>query len=217
MEGDHEGTGVTKSRNRSNQISPPALSNPGFLRAGAAPDAMIKMLIARWHQQYLSTPLDDTALNDVVYYTRKRGKMLGAQWQSSINLEKAPIFKYFESPYSLEETKTNLQQAIRGMNFRAYSPRLLEQDLGDEHSINPNQTVFRFCNFRLLNEFLKIEPRLGVFLPCNATVIKTPEGKIVVAIPNLSRIVPMFNNRQLNERARDIITILDEMVEEALL
>ena len=68
-----------------------------------------------------------------------------------------------------------------------------------------------------MNDFLKIEPRLGVILPCNATVLKNAEGKILVVIPNLARIILMFNNRQLEEKTSEIIGILDEMVEEALL
>lgn len=222
LEGYAKGTGVTKSRARALSVAAPALSNPGFLNS--APDHMLKKIIAEGRSQSkmpaFAKTLSDQKINNVVAYIRKRGSMLGAQWQNSIGDKKASIYKYYESPYTLEQTKTNMYQTIKAMNFRAYKPRLLEEDLvkkDESFEVNKNQTVFRFCNFKLLNEFLKIEPRLGVFLPCNATVIKTETDKVIVIVPNLSRIIPMFNNYQLNQNSKDISNILDEMVEEALL
>ncbi len=222
LQGYAKGTGVTKSRVRELSVAAPALSSPGFLNS--VPDMMLKKIIAEGRVESdmpaFFEKLDTKKQNDVVVYIRKRGTMLAAQWENNFGDKKPSIYKYYESPYGLEETKANMYNTIQAMNFRAYKPRLLEEDLlkkNESFELNKNQTVFRFCNFKMLNEFLQIEPRLGVFLPCNATVIKTDADKVIVVVPNLERIIPMFNNFQLNEKAKDVTNILDEMVEEALL
>ena len=211
LEGSHQGTGLTFSRLRDTKIAAPSLSNYGVLKSLS--DQMILNIIKKGKGIMPTFADKDTVLNDVVFYIRTQGGKLSRKPKNN----NQAIFLLYKSSYGYKETKNNIYQAIKAMNFRAYAPRLLEQDIGRELPlVDSNKQVFRFCNFQMLNEFLTIEPRLGVILPCNITVIKT-KSEVLVAVPNLSRIISMFNNDQLSKKTEEVATLLEDLIEEALL
>lgn len=67
-----------------------------------------------------------------------------------------------------------------------------------------------------MQAFLKLDPRLGVMLPCRATVIEDGQGKVSVVLENYKHTVTRFNNEQMSQSAGDLIEKMQEMVEEAL-
>jgi cytochrome c oxidase cbb3-type subunit 3 len=87
--------------------------------------------------------------------------------------------------------------ALTGANFRIFPDRFLEQGLIDEFSVNVRQVGVRFCNFNELYGMLKVEPRLGVVLPCRITVMERKDGQVLLAVPNLRVIARWFNNDEL--------------------
>ena len=67
-----------------------------------------------------------------------------------------------------------------------------------------------------MQKFLKLDPRLGVVLPCRATVVENNDGKVDIIIENYKRAVERFNNAQLIEGADELIQNMNEMIEEAI-
>jgi cytochrome c oxidase cbb3-type subunit 3 len=118
------------------------------------------------------------------------------------------------SPHGFDETVESLQAAIKGMNFRTFSPRYLEQGLADELDVNDRQVTIRFCNFARLYEGLKADPRLGMILPCRITVLEQADGSVLLVAMNLHRVLPLFNNDRLQALFQAMQEALEEIFDE---
>ena len=73
-----------------------------------------------------------------------------------------------------------------------------------------------FCNFNFLNKALAIDPRVGMFLPCRVTVVKSGDKVNIMAI-NPLKLSPLFNNSELNDACREMYEVYTELLEEASL
>ena len=123
----------------------------------------------------------------------------------------------YESPHDFDTTVANVKQSLTGANFRIFPDRFLEQGLIDEFSVNQRQVGVRFCNFNVLYGMLKIEPRLGIVLPCRITIMERPDGSVMLVVPNLRVISRWFNNDELVELWDRMEQSFTEIVEEATL
>lgn len=215
--GEGKGTGVTLSRERSFLVMPASISNPGFL--AAAPDRLIQHSISVGRKSsgmpaFGRGKLSPDEIDDVVAYVRSfesRQKPV-----PPLAEDERPTHLY-DSPYDFETTVANVKAALSGANFRIFPDRLLEQGLIDEFSANTRQVGVRFCNFNLLYGMLKIEPRLGVVLPCRITVMERPGGEVVLAVPNLRVVSRWFNNSELVDLWDRIEESFGLIIEEATL
>jgi len=122
-----------------------------------------------------------------------------------------------DSPYSFEETVKRVQQAIIANDFRVFPDRYLEQGLTDEFSVNERQIVIRFCHFGKLYNVLKIEPRLGIFLPCKITVLENANGNVQLTYINVKTLSKVFNNKRLTEAAKEIEENYSDIIDEVML
>lgn len=216
-EGEGEGTGVTLSRDRRFLVMPASISNSGFL--ASAPDALIhhSVLVGRKSSgmpAFGRGKLTRDEINDVVAYVRSFEQRETAP--PTLNAGERPTY-LFESPYDFETTLDNVKQALSGANFRIFPDRFLEQGLIDEFTVNQRQVGVRFCNFSMLYGMLKIEPRLGVVLPCRITVMERADGSVMLAVPNLSVVSRWFNNDELVDLWDRLQESFVEIVEEATL
>ncbi len=216
-EGEGEGTGVTLSRDRSFLVMPASISNPGFL--ASAPDRLIHRSVSVGRTSsdmpaFGRGKLTDAEINDVVAYVRSFEQQRPAQAPLADDVRPTHIY---ESPYDFDTTLGNLKMALAGANFRIFPDRFLEQGLIDEFSVNKRQVGIRFCNFNVLYGMLKIEPRLGIVLPCRITVMERPDGKVMLAVPNLRVVSRWFNNDELVALWDQMEESFVEIVEEALL
>lgn len=217
--GEGQGTGVTMSRERRFEVMPPAINNVGFL--AAASDQFIYHIIAHGQPGSIMPAYKDTIglkdkdINDIVAYVRSLEETAREARADKPDIRGTTLI--FESPYDFDTTVENLKSAIKGMNFRYFPDRYLEQGLTDEASVNKKQLALRFCNFNNLYELLKIEPRLGVLLPCRLTVIEDQTGKVSVIALDMNLASKFFNNDELDDFAYRMHQIQMELIEEALL
>jgi cytochrome c oxidase cbb3-type subunit 3 len=216
-EGEGEGTGVTLSRDRSFLVMPASISNPGFL--ASAPDRLIERSIAVGRKSsgmpaFGRGKLTDDEIRDVVAYVRSFEQR---EPRTEVLAEDERPTRLYRSPYDFETTLDNLKLALSGANFRIFPDRFLEQGLYDEFSVNQRQVGIRFCNFNLLYGMLKIEPRLGVVLPCRITVMERPDGEVMLAVPNLRVVSRWFNNDELVGLWDRMEESFAEIIEEATL
>lgn len=218
--GEGLGTGVTYSRGRSFAVMPPAISNRGFL--ASASDQMIRQVIMNGRpgtdmKSYLKLGLKKQDINDLVSYIRSfehRDTRLNEGVEAN---EKPKAALIFDSPYDFNTTIENIKSAIKGRNFRYFPDRYLEQGLADSTEINDQQMTIRFCNFNQLYELIRIEPRLGVALPCRITVIEHPDDSVQLIAMNMQVIAALFNNDQLLGLSEKFHEIQLEIIEEATL
>lgn len=210
------GTGITTSRPRNFAITPADLSNPGYL--ASASDAYIKNTIISG-QLDSSMPsieelgLNDQQLDDVVRYIRSLENIANEEIKPATQ---EPTL-VFDSPYDFDTTVKNLKNALTGLNFRYFPDRYLEQGLGDDENINKKQLSLRFCNFKDLYDMINTDPRLGIFLPCQITVVENEEAKVQLLLMNMTLISKLFNNDQLTQGAQRMHEIMLEVMDEATL
>ncbi|MGB5200636.1 MAG: c-type cytochrome [Sedimenticolaceae bacterium] len=215
--GEGKGTGVTLSRERSFLVMPASISNPGFL--ASATDQMIQRSITVGRKDsgmpaFGRGRLSDAQIRDLVAYVRtfehrdKPAATLGAQERPT---------HIHESPYDFETTLKNVKASLAGANFRIFPDRLVEQGLIDEFSVNTRQVGVRFCNFNTLYGMLKIEPRLGVVLPCRVTIMERDDGSVILVVPNLRVVARWFNNDELVGLWDAMEETFNEIFEEATL
>ncbi len=212
-----QGTGVTMSRPRDLPIIAPAINNPGFL--ASATDAFIKATLMEGREgtpmySFLKAGLTEQDIDDVVAFVRAFGDLPPDASASILEAESAVLVQ--ESPYSVEETVANVKNAILGANFRLIRTQYLDQDFVAEGKANKKRVLVYACSFSFLNEALKVDPRIGLFLPCRITIAEHA-GKTQVMIANPLRLSAMFNNAELNEMCKKMYGIYMAILEEATL
>lgn len=213
-----EGTGKNFSWQKDREVSPPALANQGFLHA--AEDQMIKRIIMKgikdtemmsFEKEFNFT---DKMANDLVAYIRSHEKPMEQKLEPSA--AKEPLVFVYESANDLGATVDRLRDSAAAYNFRVYPSRTLFEGLGGIAGDDEKQVVIRFCNFKNMQKFLKLDPRLGVILPCRVTAIEDESGQVKVYLENYMHAVERFNNEQISIDAQELINNMKEMVEEAV-
>ncbi len=222
-QGEGKGTGESYSRERIFKVVPPAIGNTGFL--DSASDAMLKAIITHGRKGTIMTSfaelgLSEQDIDDVIVYLRSLpsdGRRDDSGIIATGEDDVLPMASLVvDSPLTFEETVSGLKAAIGANNYRFFPDRYLEQGLYPEWEVNKKQVTIRYCNFNNLYDMLRIDPRLGVGLPCKFTVIETAEGKVKIVAINMALIARLFNNDQLRQYAIEAhqtqIDILDEVV-----
>ena len=215
-EGGH-GTGVTLSRPRSAPILAPALNNPGYL--AAASDTQIKTTLLRGREgtpmlSFLKQGLKERDIDDIVAYVRTF-EQLSPRPDERVLASESPVLVRV-SPYSLEETVEKVKTAVGAANMRLIRVQTLDQGFVADGKENHDQTIVYSCDFGFLNEALKIDPRVGLFLPCRVTVIRHA-GKVQVMAINPKRLSRIFNNAELNDLCEQMYKVYVEILEETIL
>lgn len=215
-EGGH-GTGVTLSRPRSAPILAPALDNPGFL--AAAPDALIKSTLVNGREgtpmrSFLKQGLKERDINDIVAHVRSFERLPTPPGARVLESESPALMR--ESPYSFEETLEKVKTAIGAANMRLVRVQTLDQGFVEKGKENHRQTIVYSCDFAFLNEALKVDPRVGLFLPCRVTVVQQA-GKVLVMSINPKRLSRIFNNAELNTMCEQMHKVYTDILEESVL
>ena len=210
------GTGVTFSRKRDLPVIAPALNNAGFL--AAASDEMIRHTLQYGREgtpmrSFLVQGLSEQDLEDLVSYVRSFEDQPPSVKQP---VTAAETTISAESPYTLEETIENLKDAIVSQNFILIRQDTLEHGLVKEGEEDPNEVILHFCNFRFLYEALAVDPRIGMFLPCQVTVTEVA-GKVLVSTINPLYLSRLFNNDELSEYCHKMYDVYASILEDATL
>jgi len=212
-----KGTGVTFSRKRDLPIIAPALNNAGFL--AAASDSMILHTLEFGRENtpmrsFLVQGLKEQDLDDLVSYIRSFASITTAPETPARTATETTIT--LESSYSLEETVENLEGAIVSQNFILIRTDTLEHGLTVEGEEDSKEVILHFCNFSFLYEALKVDPRVGMFLPCRVTVTER-DGKVMVTTINPLYLSHLFNNNELDEFCRQMHEVYTAILEDATL
>ena len=212
-----QGTGLKFSRPKELPISAPGIGNNGFLHS--ATDQMIKQIAMRGRE---GTPmpsairdlgLQESQVNDIVSYLRSLQKPLKSTQQK---LDEEPPVLVYDSDYSLEETVANLERAAVGMNFRLIRNQALDYGFVEAGKESKREEIVFFCNFNFLYEALKLDPRIGMFLPCRVTAVER-DGKVQVMSINPKRLSHFFNNSALDEACEQMHDTYTSIMEDATL
>jgi cytochrome c oxidase cbb3-type subunit 3 len=215
-EGGH-GTGVTMSRPRNAPILAPALNNPGFL--AAASDAMIKTTLVRGREgtpmrSFLKQGLKESDINDIVAYVRNFERSSPPASAKVLESETPTLVR--ESPYTLEETVEKVKTAIAAANMRLIRIQTLDQGFVPVGKEDHDQVIVYSCDFGFLNEALKVDPRVGLFLPCRVTVVKQG-SKVLVMSVNPERLSRIFNNSELNSLCEKMQQVYESILDETVM
>ena len=210
-----QGTGVMFSRPKELPITAPSISNQGFLNS--ASDQMIRDIIVRGREDTpmpsaKSLKLSDNDVNDIVAYIRSYMLPLVSKAPS---LDEPPALIY-DSPYDFDETVENLKRAIQGSNYLLIRDQRLDEGFVKEDKESRSELIVYFCNFNIVYEALKIDPRVGMFLPCRITVVER-QGKVQMMSINPKHLSRLFNNDELNEACDHMHEVYSSILEGASL
>jgi cytochrome c oxidase cbb3-type subunit 3 len=209
------GTGVTFSRSRELPIIPPALNNRGFL--ASASDRMLRATIrngrAGTPMPAFGGSLSDEQIGHITRYLRS--------WQASADASTPaadePFILSADSPYDLQQTVENVRAAAAAANFAVIRSDHLEHGLVREGEESPKLVSVDFCNFKFLFDALRVDPRLGMFLPCRITVVESEQGEVKVMSVNPRALSRLFNNNELDAACARMYELYTQILEEATL
>lgn len=210
------GTGVTFSRPRNLPIIAPSLSNPGFLKS--ASDQMIETTLIKGRKgtpmvSFLKRGLTRKDIKDIVVYVRSFEKQ---KRKNEFPKDDKKAFIKIKSAENFKTTVENIKRSVIGHNFKLIRVQYLNQGMVEKGSENKKQVIVYFCNFRMLNNALAIDPRVGQFLPCRLTIIENKAGVFIYAI-NPYRLSALFNNKELNKSCGGMRKTYMDIIEEATL
>ena len=158
--------------------------------------------------------LSETDIDDIVAFIRAFEKQPRPASERVASNEPAIIVR--ESPHSLEQTVENLKNAVLGANMRLIRVQYMDQGLAPPGKENKKQIIVYSCGFNFLYEAMKVDPRVGLFLPCRVTAVEH-QGKVLVMAVNPKRLSTVFNNSELNALCEQMYTTYVDMIEEAIL
>jgi len=211
-----KGTGKSYSREREFDFVPPAVSNTGFL--ASASDAMLKEVITNGRKgtqmaAFGKVGLSEQNIHDIIVYLR--GVAAAKTELDDKGEEQLPDPTIIiDSPNDFDSTMESLKQALSGQNFRMFPDRFLEQGLFPEWEVNKKQVTVRFCNFNQLYDMLRIDPRVGIGMPCRITVVERKDGRVQLIAMNMALIARLFNNEQLQSYALEMNSLQLEILDE---
>ena len=212
--GEGKGTGVTHSRKRQFLVMPAAINNPGY--QASVTDAEIKEIILADRDDSkmpsMQGKLGDQEINDLVAYVRSMERSVPAFEESEIGNQLAIVI---ESPSDFDSTVEAVREALKAANFRLFPERYLEEGLIDEFTHNKHQVSLRFCNFGTLYDMMRIEPRLGIILPCRITITEQEDGQVLLIAPNIREMASWFNNDELLTMAIKMEETINTIIEES--
>ena len=123
-------------------------------------------------------------------------------------------FLLARSPYSMEQTVERVKAAATGHNFRFIREQSLDYGFVAPDAENDRRRIIYLCDFGFLDQALKIDPHIGMFLPCQVNVIQSATGVYIVA-PNPKVVSEeFFDNPKLHKACERLhhayLGILDE-------
>ncbi len=211
-----KGTGMHFSRPTDIPVTATALNNQGFLHS--APDEMLYFIIKYSRQGSIMPAASQLGLsaqqvNDIVSYIRSFQR--DDLYKDAAYAEEPPTLMV-ESPYSFDETLVNVKRAIAGANFIHIRDQALTEGLEVAMDKDNRQTMVYFCNFNFLYDALKIDPRIGMFLPCRITITEQA-GKVQMMSINPKHLSQLFNNNELDESCDKMYELYLGILEDASL
>jgi len=209
-----QGTGVTFSRPRELPVLAPALNNPGFL--AAASDAMIKTTLMRGRrgtpmQSFLKQGLDERHIDDIVAYVRTFARH---PLHAARSVDDEPPVIVRESPYDMDKTIEKLKIAIGAANLRLIRVEPFDEKFFGKDKEDRRHVTVDSCDFNFLDQALKIDPRVGLFLPCRFTLTEQ-DGKVRIMVINPKRLSAIFNNAELDQLCDKMYHVYVNILEDA--
>jgi cytochrome c oxidase cbb3-type subunit 3 len=211
------GTGRTFSRDRFMMVIPPALNNAGFQLS--VTDEMLKRTITFGRagspmKSFRRKGLKRDDINHLIAYIRSFQKRLPPE--PSVVVESSSVVMSVVSPYSMEETAQRLKTALDKKRWFIEEDEKTSPAKGSDQPYLESKTLY-ISQMATTRDALKIDPRLGLFLPAPITLMQTSEGKVTVMMANPTQFSTLFNNSSLNkvgeQMAASYQSILNEVVQ----
>jgi len=193
------------------------LNNPGFL--AAASDHLIRYTLMHGRNgtpmtSFLAQGMNKQDIDDVVAFVRSLERSNPHRIAQILSTESGVIVR--TSPYSFSETVEKVKTAVGAANMRLIRVQTVDQGIVPSGTENPDQTIVYSCDFTFLNEALKVDPRVGLFLPCRVTVVRHQDKVLVMSI-NPKRLSQIFNNSELNELCEQMYRVYESILDEVVL
>lgn len=166
--------------------------------------------IGRWWLGALLAVLVPTAMADMHLSTL--ATHYGAA-DDAASGDQAPVI-IEQSPHGFDKTVDNLKRAVAGHNFRIIREQPLRQGFESPAASGGRETVLYFCNFAMVDEAIRIDRRVGQFLPCRITVVEQ-HGQVYLMSINPKRLSTLFADENLTPVCEKITELYATLMSEA--
>lgn len=117
---------------------------------------------------------------------------------------------------SMPQALADLKDAIINHNYVFIRQQDIDSRLTDTGTENGQVKLVYFCKFSMLDQALKADRRVGVFLPCKITLIQKADHIEMIAI-NPKAISKQLNEEKLNKLCERLTQDYSDILEEARL
>lgn len=121
-----------------------------------------------------------------------------------------------KSTKSMQRLLQDLKEAITNNNYVFIRQQAIDSRLTDVSNENTRVILVYFCNFNMLDRALKVDNRVGVFLPCKITLIQKP-GYIELIAINPKLISKRLNEKRLDDICDRLTRDYHKILEDALI
>lgn len=141
-------------------------------------------------------------------------------WAQSARLETTEHFYTMRTTEPFEEVILSLTEAIQRRNYVVTGINSLDtmlqarrEAIGSPAFDYDRYKVIGFCNLSLADEAIRVNPRIGAFMPCRAVVFREPgTGQTVVVIFRPAVLAAALGSDMqplMQQVDKDILAILD--------
>jgi cytochrome c oxidase cbb3-type subunit 3 len=170
------------------EVVAPALNNSGFLASASDPFIKATILHGRGGTRMAAheAELSDAQVDHLVAYIRS--------WEEGVDPLAKPVIEV-RSDLPPKELIPLLKMSINSHNFVFIRRQTLYEGLPGKAPEQPVH-ILHFCSFGLLDKALKVDERVGTFLPCQITVYREG-GQTVMSAINPKALSPLFHKPEL--------------------
>ncbi|HBV01035.1 MAG TPA: hypothetical protein DEF00_01410 [Candidatus Taylorbacteria bacterium] len=125
-----------------------------------------------------------------------------------------------EFDYTITTTKTfdaaveSVQEQIRKAGMRVLYVHDVQKTLGEKGITREPFKIIEFCNAKFANEFLDIDVKIGLCMPCKINVY-VKDGEIFISGMRPIVLPQFFPNAVLGERTKEIDRIVLQIIDGA--
>jgi len=126
-----------------------------------------------------------------------------------------------EFNYTLTTTKTfdeavkNVQEEITKAGMRVLYVHNIQETLGEKGFKRESFKIIEFCNAKFANEFLNIDIKIGLFIPCKINVY-VKDGETIISGMRPIILPQFFPEADFGERPKEIDQIIQNIINNAV-
>lgn len=116
---------------------------------------------------------------------------------------------------SFENVDNLIRQSLLKVGFGIITEIDIQKTFKEKLDINFNRyTILGACNPVMANEALKIEPEVGILMPCNIIFWENKDNSVTISVIDAEKQLSNTNNQEIIKIGRDVNQLLKKAIDE---